>query len=554
MNIITLNRVLLNNTPLNYRRKRILTEKDFYFKTIERTFTFSKSAGGKSIKDGRAYIKRIKGNSVVWNQLLLQTNNYVESGVTSSWNDNICTLSGESSSTYINITSKRIPCSLNEKFALIAEQIANPNDILFKIGLFNSSNDRAILGNGVTSSAIIVNSQYASKGSGFGVDYFGGVGTDLTGIQFKVKLISLTKMFGAGNEPSTIEEFNARVATLGVDLNAYNEGEVIHCNTESIKSVGDNAWDEQWESGRYTPSTGLPNIDEGIRSKNSIKVLPNENYWCSAQNDIFAHFYDSEGNLITNVYSGQYNYLPIKGKQFTTPANAATMTFYVVGTTTYNHDILISLYHSGWKAQKDDQYQPYWQDTLPLPIIRKYFPDGMKSAGTAHDEIRYNKATQKWEAVKRIGEVDLGTLDWILTSQMYFRALLPSDSIAPTNTDYNGFICAKYERVDFNLIYGQRVASPCFGIPANNPVCCVVDSSYTDAASFKTAMQGVMLYYELAEPIVTELDAEDQNFRDYYQVADFGTEQSQSSVPSAALLADVGYYFKKSEVKELTLN
>ena len=56
-------------------------------------------------------------------------------------------------------------------------------------------------------------------------------------------------------------------------------------------------------------------------------------------------------------------------------------------------------------------------------------------------------------------------------------------------------------------------------------------------------MSGVMLYYELAEPIVTELDAEDQNFRDYYNVADFGTEQSQSSVPSANFSADIIYQF-----------
>lgn len=88
----------------------------------------------------------------------------------------------------------------------------------------------------------------------------------------------------------------------------------------------------------------------------------------------------------------------------------------------------------------------------------------------------------------------------------------------------------------------------------SNGILRIYTTAYTDAASFKEAMQGVMLYYESNDWEWVELDAEDQNFRDYYQVADFGTEQSQSSVPSAALLADVGYYFKKSEVKELTLN
>lgn len=33
----------------------------------------------------------------------------------------------------------------------------------------------------------------------------------------------------------------------------------------------------------------------------------------------------------------------------------------------------------------------------------------------------------------------------------------------------------------------------------------VLDTAYTDAAAFKQAMQGVMLYYELETPIVTDI-------------------------------------------------
>ena len=33
----------------------------------------------------------------------------------------------------------------------------------------------------------------------------------------------------------------------------------------------------------------------------------------------------------------------------------------------------------------------------------------------------------------------------------------------------------------------------------------VKDTAYTDAAAFKQAMQGVILYYELANPIVTDI-------------------------------------------------
>jgi hypothetical protein len=54
-------------------------------------------------------------------------------------------------------------------------------------------------------------------------------------------------------------------------------------------------------------------------------------------------------------------------------------------------------------------------------------------------------------------------------------------------------------------------------------------------------MQGVMLYYELAEPIVTEIEEEFVNF-DYY-VEDFGTEEAVSSVASTPFNADIVYQF-----------
>jgi hypothetical protein len=63
-------------------------------------------------------------------------------------------------------------------------------------------------------------------------------------------------------------------------------------------------------------------------------------------------------------------------------------------------------------------------------------------------------------------------------------------------------------------------------------------------------MQGVMLYYESNDWSWVELDAEDQNFRDYYQVADFGTEEAIPAtdaegniIPSAPFSADIIYQF-----------
>lgn len=71
----------------------------------------------------------------------------------------------------------------------------------------------------------------------------------------------------------------------------------------------------------------------------------------------------------------------------------------------------------------------------------------------------------------------------------------------------------------------------------------VIDGSILKAGGILVAMQAL----GIAEPIVTEIT---DTFRDYYQVADFGTEQAIPAkdaegdiIPSAAFSADIIYQF-----------
>ena len=78
------------------------------------------------------------------------------------------------------------------------------------------------------------------------------------------------------------------------------------------------------------------------------------------------------------------------------------------------------------------------------------------------------------------------------------------------------------------------------------------DSTYTDAASFKAAMQGVILYYEAAEWEWVELDKEDQ-LKDWdYSVWNDGTERANAEGKSSAFAADLTYGFNAvGKIKEL---
>lgn len=501
--------------------------------SVPASFGF-RASGGKSIKDGRAYIKRIKGNSVVWNQLTrLENFVAIDADVTNDGQKFTVVPTGVAPGIVDRVT-RPIPI-MGHKYILLCEKSGGTRAIYLNWGGHNASLPTSIFSATDSSKLVLTIFSYNE--------------TETFTLTIP-KLIDLTKMFGAGYEPTTIEEFNARVATLGIDMYAYNEGQVIHCNTESIKSVGDNAWDEEWIAGRLSTNTGQPNLgNNGITSKNYIRVLPNETYYCGYNAaPIFAMFYDAEYALITGV-NGSNNFVSIRNTQFTTPANAAYMKFYVADNniTTYNHDIMITLVHSGWKQDTDAGYQPYWQDTLPLPIIRKYFPDGMKSAGSAHDEIRYNKASGKWEYSKgKIKSVDLGTFNWKndgVASGMEgvrYESLTKLDNCVPaTASVMPNILCAKYASVTANDTYRLVTGISLKSIGTLS----LADTTIADVNALKASLQGVILYYESNDWEWVELDAEDQNFRDYYNVADFGTEEAISKVASTPFSADIIYQF-----------
>lgn len=245
------------------------------------------------------------------------------------------------------------------------------------------------------------------------------------------------------------------------------DGEVIHMNVQSLKSVGRNAWDEKWRVGAYVSTTGAyyGGSTNKLCNLNPIAVLSNTQYYVSNNIVNEVYFYDEKNNYISSEY---IQYL----KKFTTPAHARYVNFNTANLSVveYNNDICINLFDSAFNGK----YEPYIERSEDLSIVRKYFPDGMRSAGTAHDEIRYNKTSGKWEKVEAIGT----------------RAYQDGDA---------------------------------------------------DNASYLT--EGKVTCYPLAEPVVTELDAEDQ-FKDLdYQVWDGGTEKAISEGKSAPLAASITYGF-----------
>ena len=506
---------------------------------VDSEINFRRSGGG-AISDGVARIESIKGNSVVWNEIFKaypgNTGTKVINGVT-------YTMTAEG-----DLTAEGTAEGASAVFVVTATNLINTHKYLINAPSVESLwNNWALYFNGYTT-------EQNTSGVYGGWSIFQATNTapanmvltcwagKTISVKTKVAIYDLTQMFGSGNEPTTIEEFYQRIP-MGVDLNAYNEGEVIHMDVQSIESQGVNAWDEEWELGRWdTDTLSWEASTTQVKPKNLIHILPNTQYRLTNPSGTMSRyvFYDSQKKFVSWVSA-------TSNATFTTPSNASYMMF-GLGTgygTTYNHDICINLSDTSINGK----YFPYIKRVEDLSIIRKYFPQGMKSAGSAYDEIRYNKATQKWEYSKgRFKSADLGELNWqydSTNSRMYTNDL--HDYIMKPSVGWgNTLLCAKYVNILWDSLQDKFVTL------LNSGRVYIKDTDYTDAATFKAAMAGVILYYESNDWEWVELDAEDQ-FRDLdYQVWNCGTEKAIAEGKSAPLAADITYGFNAiGKIKEL---
>lgn len=125
------------------------------------------------------------------------------------------------------------------------------------------------------------------------------------------------------------------------------------------ETVGFNQWDEEWELGAISTSTGGNYADNArVRSKNYIPILPNTQYWFKrgdTPTTCTVFWYDANKNFISSA--GQSWSYEIR----TTPANAHYMRFFYIGTT-YNHDICINLSD----PSRNGEYEPYTKHSYPL--------------------------------------------------------------------------------------------------------------------------------------------------------------------------------------------
>ena len=521
-------------------------------------FTFRTSAGTKSIRDESAVIRRIKGNTSVWGQLLGEMNadnwvSYSSANTSIVYNDESCTLtllnsdavnpyqiSCKHALTNSVIVGHKYLCAFECKTSIAPSLTAGAFSVEMGGGAhvmspsITTAERWTIVSGLINPSGVKVNFlirppwEYINKG--------------VVGDNFSVRnvqLFDLTQIFGAGNEPTTIEEFKKLYPE---SYYSYCEPEVRSMRAAGIETIGANAFDKDSVIGGLINADGTVTSND-IYSVAKIEVVPYEKYTltnvANAANTTYTYaLYDSEDRFISvgEIKNSVTKPVSVSG-DVTMPMNARYMR--VVVHNDYLDSCCVNLKHSGTLTAEE---AVYFKEVRMLPDIAKYFLDGMHGIGDVYDEINEENV------VKRFGVVDLGTLTWNIastgTTDIYrwqsFEFVARPTSAA---SEVPNIICVKYKTGSGDNTWFKI---DCITVSLSGRIF-IFDSNFTtaaDKAAFVASLQGVLLYYELAEPIVTPVT---EPLQMDYKVADFGTEKMLNALPSSPFRADIVYQFNAAD-------
>ena len=515
--------------------------------TREEQFTYQATANDESVKDGLAVVKSIKGNTVVTNQMFKENIKNPIAAMDISYDNGVFTINGSTNAiNSIYLDQDFTQYEQGDKVLMLYPH-NKPNPYGNFVAL-RSSSTFYHCPNNVDAYIITISTTEELRPAFICLS-----NKPYEDIQFSLKIINLTQMFGAGNEPTTVEEFERLYPNLPTE---YNAGSLLNLNADSIKSVGFNQWDGEWEYGFISTGSGIKTKYNGVSTptinnhrfvcKNYIKVFPNTSYYVRGENlrtgdALYIYEYTADKKFIR--YLTVNNTTDISNKVFITSDSCRYILFQnyyeSVDVDAYQNNICINLSHSGYR---NGEYEPYKESIVNLPI-KKYFPDGMKSAGAIKDEIVWDEGLKKYKAIKRVGSVDMGIFDIevvVITSlepvflMRYAGMKNYAKVITPRYT-------SKSEMYD-NITSQDKIISTIPFYSNGNIIIRDNDYTYDDngLASFKQSLQGQILYYELETPIETIID--DYDLIDY-EVSDFGTEEIIADEPTTPIIADIQYGF-----------
>ena len=368
---------------------------------INQEFTYRQSPAEQ---DGYGKFKALYGNTLAWNQLIrngnfADTSNWsAESGATLSISNNIATISSTTASNGIRQYLSN-SLTVNHKYLVKAEfNVPTEYRCVIGTGANQGVQIEKLISTANTWTEVIGIGTCTASTTAF---YCFVRGTTYENVKIRnVMCIDLTQMGLNITDPSDF------TSLFNLPYYAYNQGSLLSFMGNGIKTVGKNLLPPS-ESFSSVPDITI-SADNGVYTLNGTPsayrqaiatdsfVLESGTYRFSknsdiANNDVIVQLRSVDGLTIYAQASTN------SGETFTL-ADRTEIKFRIIANAnagTLNNYIIRPMLEFGSVAT---DYEPYTSSTLSLPIST-YFPTGMKSAGTAYDELTPNKATTRLKEV-----------------------------------------------------------------------------------------------------------------------------------------------------------
>lgn len=476
-----------------------------------------KAGGDNQIEDGSASIKRIKGYSVVMNQFLTlkKTDYRTDYGLTLHAEGNVVSIAGQlpsqapagDTNVYLAVDKVIRINSVGEKFLI---SLTGENFKIIAFEAVPTSTDFAMIKQ-VTNSSKPLSLAITPDKWGIAVNEV-----------VNIRVINLTQMFGSGNEPSSPDDFAKRLgySSIGdVPYIPYNEGQIVSSFAEGIKTSSKNLMKGFSDMEMFNSYFGfsLPTNSDyhlSLKKRNPLANTPKGSIG-------FIWDYDRQAKALWAVDAGVEKNLSfaIRSSYY----NNEKIIFGVYPQTLAQEFLATYEIQIEFGTEPTDYVQPQswvrkWKNT-----IDKYFPDGLKSAGSVYDEITPTKA------VKRIETIDLGELNWGYnnesSSKKAFFSIERFDSKTNGNFDYI---------VSSDSLF-KKPFTPIFW---DKSLIIETEVDYNSISELKKALSGVRLCFEYAPE---EYTYDELNLTE--QVSEGGTEEAiiTDGKTSTPLRADIVY-------------
>lgn len=536
---------LVANTKEDAKTKRSLSALWDLNKGISYRFeTDNSKAYKKQIPSGSKLgaVNTIGGKTIVMNQLFdyKTINSATSEGVTFT-NNNDGTYTANGTSTGVAYISARYSAKeghvyLNRSLTTVGSNVTYKSYIT-STGMFDNSSFQTDYGSGAINKALI-------SGYFYFVPLYVKKGNTVNNLKVVPQVYDLTQMFGAGNEPSTTEEFEAMFPE---DYYPYNEGELMSMSVNNVVEVGKNILKcknfscSSFDKG-YNPSlsNSYGTSINSIKPSNSVTVtqskIEQENngisytngYLCIAfnpfvLNDNYVVSFDITPSKIlisrpdiAVLMNGNNPIRPANTQElqigrttklyFNLNANNSKITYFEI------RNSGISGVFENFQIERgttNTAYTPYIENSYPIPHALQNLEGYGWSAGNAYNYVDFENK----KFYKNVGRIDLGTCEWGLSGNASLEGL--KVFISSTNAKLikrkeqghgENFICDKFNLVDKNesnfnayeFMVNEKMSYKLLRF-------CVPSDFCTDKTDFKKKVTGTILYYELAEPIVTDI-------------------------------------------------